>query len=81
MNWNTVNWKTTAYAISYFFCQIVGGIYEPVRTLCDILEAVIVPAGFLSAADATRVQNVVRAVDTILYKQQIDPETLQPIVK
>ena len=72
----TVNWKTTACAIGYFLCKIVGGLYPPVAPVCDILDPIFVGSGFLAAADSARVHNVVQAVDGLLGINKMTPPVL-----
>lgn len=74
-----INWKTTGLAMAYGVCKIVGSLYSPAASVCEVLDTVIVVGGFASAADAGRVQNVVKAVDAILWKTKIDPETIASI--
>ena len=74
----TVNWKTTGYAIGYIFCYFLGQFVPAAETLCNVIEPFIVTAGFVSSADASRVESIVRAVDSIAWKNQIDPATLNP---
>jgi hypothetical protein len=76
---HTVNWKTTGYGIAYAICKIVGGFFPAVSEVCNVLDTLIVSAGFISSVDASRLQNVVRAVDVIAWKIKIDPATLIPI--
>lgn len=75
----TVNWRTAAYGIGYAACKIVGGIYPAVGPVCEVLETLVVSGGLLSAADSSRVAKVVQAVDHLLFKNRIDPETLAPM--
>ena len=78
MDLKTINWKTTGYAIGYFTCWILAQFVPAAEALCRVVEGLIVTAGLVSAADATRVDNVVRAVDAIAWRNQIDPATLVP---
>jgi hypothetical protein len=75
----TVNWKTTGYAIGYVICKIIGGLYPPIAGVCEVIEPLIVAGGFISTADASRVQNIVRAVDVLAFKNKIDPAVLVPL--
>jgi hypothetical protein len=75
----TINWKTALFGIGYAVCKIVDGIWPAVAPVCQVLEVMVVTGGFVSSADASRVQNVVRAVDHLLFKNHVDPETLAPI--
>jgi hypothetical protein len=75
----TVNWKTTGYAIGYLICKIIGGLYPPIAGVCEVIEPLIVAGGFISTADASRVQNIVRAVDVLAFKNKIDPAVLVPL--
>jgi len=76
---NRINWKTTGFGIGYVICKIIGAIFPVVSGVCEVLEPILVGGGFISTADSSRVQNVVRAVDTLLWKTNLDPETLTPI--
>lgn len=71
-----INWKTTGLALSYGVCKIVGGVYPPAASVCEVLDTVIVVGGFASAADAGRVKNIVNAVDALLFKNKIDPSNI-----
>lgn len=75
-----INWKTTGLGVLFIACSILGNVWEQAEAVCKIIETLIVGGGFISAADSSRVQNVVRAVDALLYKNQLDPETLHPAV-
>lgn len=79
MDLTKVNWKTTSFGIGYAVCKTVGYFVEAVEPLCTIIEPMIVTGGFISATDTSRVRNIVRAVDLLLAKSNIDPETLAPI--
>lgn len=72
----TVNWKTTACAGGYVICKIVGFFVPGIETACGILETIFVSGGFLSAADSSRVQNVVQAVDHLLGINKITPPVI-----
>ena len=74
-----INWKTTGLALAYGVCKIVGGVYPPAASVCEVLDTIIVVGGFASAADAGRVQNVGKAVDAILWKTKIDPQMIASI--
>ena len=74
-----INWKTTACAAGYLLCNVVGSNYPQVEHACGMLDKLFVALGILSAADAGRVQNIVAAVDTLLWKNKLDPETLRPV--
>jgi hypothetical protein len=84
MNWSNiatqVNWKTTGYGIGYIVCKLIGSLFPGISTACEVLETLIVGSGLVSAADSTRVKSIVQAVDHLLWKAQVDPETLAPIV-
>ena len=67
----TINWKTTGFAIGYVVCKIVGWIYPGADHYCEVIETFLVAGGFATAADATRVHNVVQAVDGILGLDKI----------
>ena len=75
-----VNWKTTGFGIGYAACKFVGYFAPAIEPLCQVLEPFIVTGGFVSAVDASRVRNIVRAVDLLLLKNGVDPETLAPKV-
>jgi len=75
----TVNWRTTGYAIGYLICKVIGGLYHPIAGVCEVIEPLIVAGGFISTADASRVQNIVRAVDVLAFKNKLDPALLVPI--
>ena len=75
----TVNCKTTGYAIGYLICKIIGGLYPPIAGVCEVIEPLIVAGGFISTADASRVQNIVRAVDVLAFKNKLDPALLVPV--
>lgn len=79
MDWSQVNWKTTGYALGYLACWVFGMIVPAAASLCEVLDKIIVVAGFVSAADAERVKAIVRAVDVISWKNKIDPATLTPL--
>lgn len=79
MNFSQINWKTTGYAISFFACYLVGKFLPAAETLCEVVGTLIITAGFVSAADADRVKSIVRAVDVISWKNNIDPATLAPL--
>lgn len=74
----TINWKTTGFAIGYMVCFFVGQFVPAAESLCNVIEPFIVTAGFVSSADATRVESIVRAVDAIAWRNQVDPATLTP---
>ncbi len=78
MDLKTINWKTTGYAIGYFGCYLLGKFVPAAESLCEVVAGLIVTAGFVSAADASRVDSVVRAVDAIAWKNEINPATLTP---
>jgi len=78
MDLKTINWKTTGYAIGYFGCYLLGKFIPAAESLCEVVAGLIVTAGFVSAADASRVDSVVRAVDAIAWKNEINPATLTP---
>ena len=78
MDLKTINWKTTGYAIGYFGCYLLGKFVPAAESLCEVLAGLIVTAGFVSAADATRLDSVVRAVDAVAWKVDINPATLTP---
>lgn len=84
MDWHgflqTVNWRTFGYGIAFAICKIFGSIFPQFSTVCDVVETLIVTGGFISTADASRVQNVVRAVDYLLFKSKTDPGTIPPDV-
>jgi len=77
----TVNWKTIGCGAAYAVCKLVGWVFPAVEPGCSVLETVFVTGGFLADADAGRVQNIVRAVDLLLTKNQVDPATLIPTTK
>ena len=77
MNWKEINWRTTGYGLGVFACYFVSKIWPDSATLCELVGALIVGAGFISAPDATRVKSIVQAVDALLWKNKMDPETLQ----
>ena len=79
MDLKTINWKTTGYAIGYILCWMLGKFVPAAESLCEVVATLIVTAGFVSSADASRVDSVVRAVDAIAWKNQIDPDTLVPV--
>ena len=72
----TINWKTTACAVGYVICKIVGGLYPPVAPVCEVLDPVFVASGFMSAADSARVSNVVQAVDGLLGLKPLVPAVI-----
>lgn len=74
-----VNWKTTGCAVAFMACSAAGSMFPRVEPACKMLETLLVGLGILSSADAGRVQNVVAAVDTLLWKNKLDPETLRPL--
>ena len=71
-----VNWKTTGFGIGYAACKITGMFVPAIEPLCQVLEPFMVTGGLVSATDAGRVRNIVRAVDTLLVMNEVDPETL-----
>lgn len=75
----TVNWKTTGFAIGYLICSAVGSFFPGVAEACNLLDKVLIAGGIISAADAGRVQNIVRATDQLLWKSKLDPATLAPL--
>ena len=74
-----INWRTTGCAIGYLVCNIVSNIYPAFADSCALLDKVFVAGGFISSADSSRLCSIVRAVDTVSFKNQIDPATLLPI--
>ena len=74
----TVNWKTTGYAVGYLLCQVLSNVFPSLADICSVIDKLIIAAGFVSAADSTRVASIVRAVDLIAWKNKIDPATLIP---
>lgn len=83
MDWQgfiqTVNWRTTAFAAGYILCNIVGYFVPSISGICGTLEAIAVAGGIVSAADAGRVQGIVRAVDVLLVKGNVDSSTLAAV--
>jgi hypothetical protein len=79
VNLSQINWKTTGYAIGYLLCYALGKFIPASESLCEVVGTLIVTAGFVSAADADRVKSIVRAVDVISWKNNIDPATLIPL--
>ena len=79
MNLSHINWKTTGYAISFLACYLLGKFVPAAESLCEVVGTLIITAGFVSAADADRVKSIVRAVDLISWKNNIDPATLIPV--
>lgn len=83
MDWQafmqTVNWRTTAFAAGYVICKVVGYFVPSIEAVCGTLEALAVAGGIVSAADAARVQSVVRAVDVLLVKNNLDPTTVAAV--
>jgi hypothetical protein len=79
MNLSQINWKTTGYAISYMACYVLGKFIPAAESLCEVVGTLIITAGFVSAADADRVKSIVRAVDVISWKNNINPSTLTPV--
>ena len=76
----TINWRTTGYALAYLVCSAAAGMFPELnQTMCSWLEKLIVAGGFVSAADATRIQSVIRTVDLLAFKNRIDPATLIPL--
>lgn len=75
-----INWRTTGCAIGYLICNIVANVAPDYSGACDILDKIFVAGGFISAADSTRLGSIVRAVDTVAWKSQVDPATLLPTV-
>lgn len=75
----TVNWRTTGYAIAYGACYIMGVMFPSITDICGVLDVLIVSAGFVSSADSTRVQSIVRAVDAIAWRTKLDPAMLVPL--
>lgn len=75
----TVNWKTVGWGIGYGICKAVGKLFPEIGGSCEVLETFTVMGGLISAADADRVKNVVRAVDALLWKNKMDPATLVPL--
>lgn len=71
MNWHTLNWKTTLAALVYAGCHIAGLFVPGLAQACMVLDGLLVPAGFLAAADAGRLQNVVNAVDQLLEAKNV----------
>lgn len=84
MDWQgflqTVNWKTCGYGIGYALCKIFGSLFPQYDTVCSVIETLVVTGGFVSSADSARVQNVVRAVDYLLFKSKTDPNAIPPDV-
>ena len=84
MNWSNIatqiNWKTTGFALGYLACKLFGWAVPAAASLCEVAETFVVAGGFVSAADSTRLKTIVQAVDHLLWKSQIDPETLAPVV-
>jgi len=74
-----INWRTTLFAIGYLVCNIVAGVYPAAADVCSVLDKIFVAGGFISAADSSRIDSVVQAVDHVSWKNQIDPATLLPI--
>jgi hypothetical protein len=74
-----VNWKTTGFGIAFVICKIVGWTVPGVASSCEIVETIIVGGGFVSTADAGRLKTIIQAVDHLLWKNKIDPETLAPV--
>lgn len=72
----TINWKTTGFAIGYVACQIVGWVYPGASQYCQVIETVAVAGGFATAADSSRVHNIVQAVDGILGINKVTPSSI-----
>lgn len=69
MNWmKLVNWKTSGCAVGLVLCNILGTVKPAFASLCDMLDGLLTIGGFLSAADAQRVNNVVAAVDHLIVE-------------
>lgn len=79
MNFSQINWKTTGYAIGFFVCYLVGKFIPAAESLCEVVGSLIITGGLVSSADADRVKSIVRAVDVISWKNNIDPATLAPL--
>ena len=83
MDWTAIsqliNWRTTGFAAAYLLCNIVGYFVPSIQGICGSLESIAVAGGLISAADAGRVQNIVRAVDTLLVKNNVDAATLAAV--
>jgi len=74
-----INWRTTGFAVGYLLCNIVGNLFPSAADVCSMLDKIFVAGGFISAADSSRIDSVVQAVDHVAWKNGIDPSTLQPI--
>jgi hypothetical protein len=72
-----INWRTTGFAIGYIVCNIVAFFVPSVADTCSILDKIFVAGGFVSAADSSRLETIVQAVDHISWKNGVDPSTLQ----
>lgn len=63
-----INWKTSACAVGIVLCRSVSHFVPEVALYCSMLDTLFTAGGFVSAADAMRVQNVVGAVDHLLVE-------------
>jgi len=75
----TINWKTTGFGLGYILCKVAGAFYPEITGACEVIEPLLISAGFISSVDAGRVQSIVRAVDVLAHKNGIDPATLVPL--
>ena len=73
-----INWRTTGCAVGYLLCNIASSVYPEFEAACGLLDKVFVAGGFISAADSTRINSIVQAVDHVAWKNGVDPATLLP---
>jgi hypothetical protein len=68
----TLNWKTSSAAVGFLLCQFAAAFYEPVAPACKMLDTLFIAFGLYAAADSSRVQNVVNAVDQVVIAAKVN---------
>lgn len=72
MQFPTLNWRTTSAAVGFVVCHVISYLFPPAQPLCGLLDTVFVAFGLYSSADASRVQNVVNAVDQVVVATRVN---------
>lgn len=68
----TMNWKTTSAAAGFLACQGAAYFYPPIEPACKMLDTLFIAFGLYAAADSSRVQNVVNAVDQVVVAAKVN---------
>jgi hypothetical protein len=53
-----MNWKTTAWGLLFGGCRLADLFVPGISVACGIVETIAVTGGFISAADAAKVKDL-----------------------